>query len=280
MGKTLRAIVLDNDEATGSYNILFGLWEVLRETSFGKLLSLEVVLDYLIDVVVKEPYNIFRPHLFTFLHTAYELREKGHIDSIIMYTNQEASFTWRDCSIPVLISILMTRLMNKKERPLFDHILSRPPENYQREVGGGWILKSFDRILNLYPGVNRDIRDIVFVDDNANPKLIEADNITAEHKTLSSWQHVSPYRVLYNGKQLRTLVDGLAKYYGYELTRSDLDVLNTIALEQNEKETATYSPNDPTFTDLKTHVLRHFLIKKGGRSHLGRIIRRKAGAEY
>lgn len=280
MGKTLRAIVLDNDEATGSYNILFGLWEVLRETSLGKSLSLEVVIDYLIDVALKEPYNIFRPHLFTFLHTAYELREKGYIDGIIMYTNQEANFTWHDCSIPVLISILMTKIIGKRGRPLFDHILSRPPENYQNEVGGGWILKSFDRILNLYPGVNRDIRDIVFVDDNANPKLIEADNISAEHKTLSSWQRVSPYRVVYNGKKLRSLVDGLASYYGYELTSRDLVVLNTIALEQNEKEVATYSPNDTTFTDLKTHVLRHFLLEKGGSSHLGRIIRRKAGAEY
>ena len=148
----LKAIVLDNDEATGSYQILFDLWETLQNTSLGEALNFHEVLDYLTDNI--EPYNIFRPGLFEFLDTAFRLRSAGQIEAIIMYTHQNAEFTWKEWSIPVLLSKLMAAILSKKKRAplpraLFDFVLSLPPEKYQIEVNGGWVIKSFDRILNL-----------------------------------------------------------------------------------------------------------------------------------
>ena len=92
MNSALRAIVLDNDEASGSYLILFDLWETLMRTSVGSVLTFKQILDFLIKKA--GDYNIFRPGLIQFLETCVELRDTYCIDAIIMYTHQNADFTW------------------------------------------------------------------------------------------------------------------------------------------------------------------------------------------
>ena len=123
----LKAIVLDNDEATGSYSMLFDLWETLQKTSLGEALSFHQILDYLTENI--EVYNIFRPGLFKFLDTAFELRSERALEAIIMYTHQNAEYTWKEWSIPALLSKLMEAILSKKrggplQRNLFDFVLS------------------------------------------------------------------------------------------------------------------------------------------------------------
>jgi len=254
----LKAIVLDNDEATGSYSILFDLWETLQNTSLGETLHFHQILDYLTENI--EAYNIFRPALFKFLDTAFELRSDGELEAIIMYTHQNAEYTWKEWSVPAFISKLMGAILSKKrggplQRELFDFVLSLPPEDYQKDASGGWVIKSFNRVLNLYPWKPADIRGILFIDDRATPTLIEADSVAEGFKDAASWYKVSPYRVSYGGRIYKQFIKNIAEYFQIELTMADLSVINNIALTTSrEREAPTYRADDDTFIELEKYI--------------------------
>ena len=259
----LRAIVLDNDEASGSYMLLFSLWETLNETSIGEALTFRQVLDFLIEYV--EKYNIFRPGLFKLLDTAYELREAGKIDAIIMYTHQNADFTWKDWSIPALLATLMGHLLAKKKghllsRVLFDHVLSLPPEDSQKELPGGWVTKSFDRILNLYPWKPHDIREIIFMDDHASPKYIEADSVPEGFKDVSSWYKVFPYRIAYGATVYKKFIGELVSHFNLVMSGEDKDAIRNIASSATEDKdgVATYRENDRSLIDLEMYIRERY----------------------
>jgi hypothetical protein len=151
--------------------------------------------------------------LFEFLEKAVQFREAGRLDGIIMYTHQNADFTWLDWSIPAFLSILMGHIVFQKRgyrklrQTLFNHVLTFPPKEYRVSLPGGWTQKSFDRVLNLYPWKPKDIRHMIFVDDNATPKMVEADSIAADKKTLDSWERVRAYRLDYSGEDFKKCIE-------------------------------------------------------------------------
>jgi hypothetical protein len=263
----LRAIVLDNDEASGSYIIIFDLWETLMKTSLGDALEFTQVLDFLIKNVMK--YNIFRPGLMKFLTTCVELRDTDRIDAIIMYTHQNADYTWKEWSVPALLATLMGHLVARKhpggklKRRLFDYVLTLPPDEFQREVNG-WVVKDFERILNLYPWKPKDIRKILFVDDHASPKYIEAETIAPDKKHTSSWYKVSPYRIAYGANLYRQIVAELCEEYGLEVSEEDSAAIDEIAhgTRVDRGGPSTYYPEDSTFRDLDSHVREIYKAKK------------------
>lgn len=261
----LRAIVLDNDEATGSYMLLFSLWETLQKTSIGEALTFRQVLEFLIENV--EKYNIFRPGLFKLLDTAYELREAGKIDALIMYTHQNADFTWKDWSIPALLATLMGHLLAKKKghllsRVLFDHVLSLPPEDNQKELPGGWVTKSFDRILNLYPWKPQDIRGIIFMDDHASPKYIDADSVPEGFKDASSWYKVFPYRVSYGATVYKRFIGEFVSHFNLVMEGEDEENIRIIATSATEEKNgvATYRENDRSLIDLEGYIRERYNV--------------------
>jgi hypothetical protein len=266
MNSALRAIILDNDEASGSYLILFDLWETLMRTSLGSVLTFKQILDFLIKKT--GDYNIFRPGLIQFLETCVELRDANRIDAIIMYTHQNADFTWGNWSVPALLATLMGHLVAARrpmKRNLFDYVLTLPPEGFQKETNG-WVVKKFDRILNLYPWKPRDIREIVFIDDNASPKYIEAGSIDSDKKHASSWYKVSPYRIAYNASIYRQFINELYEEYGITISEKDAAIINSISrgARAERGRPVTYYPEDRTFLDLDMYVREKYRLTKGG----------------
>ena len=263
----LRAIVLDNDEASGSYMLIFDLWETLMKTSFGSALEFKQILDFLVKNVMK--YNIFRPGLMRFLTTCVELREANRIDGLIMYTHQNAEYVWKDWSVPALLATLMGHLVaqthpgGKLKRRLFDYVLTLPPDEFQREVNG-WIVKDFERILNLYPWKPKDIRKILFVDDHASPKYIEASTIAPDKKHIYSWYKVTPYRIAYGATLYRQMIAELCEEYGLEVSEEDSAVIDEIArgTRMDRSGPSTYNLNDPTFNELESYVREMYKGKK------------------
>ena len=266
----LRAIVLDNDEASGYYLHIFDLWQTLQETSLGRQLSFRQILEFFIEKA--EEYHIFRPELFPFLQTCVELRDEGLIDAIIMYTHQNSEFTWDTWSVPAFLSVLMGHILASKmgghlKRRLFDFVLTLPPEANQKDING-WTVKTFDRILNMYPWKPRDIRSILFVDDHASPKYIEADSINSDKKDLSSWYKVSPYRIAYGAGVYRQMIGDLVASVGLTLNDEDNAVIDRVASEASREgspipRNATYFAADRTFIDLNIYVRERFRDRKG-----------------
>jgi hypothetical protein len=184
----LRAIVLDNDETTGSYGLLFAIISVLQNNTY--------LTDEIIKKILKrlatwmKIYNIFRPGILKLLYTALAMRKYKYIDAIIMYTNQtevENSGLIID-SPPKCIAYMMAYLV---EAPVFDNIITRDP-NYKK-TPLSYIPKSFERILELYPDRPKDIRGIIFVDDMASPTIICADTIEPHLKSKDNWYAICPY---------------------------------------------------------------------------------------
>lgn len=198
MSAPLRAVILDNDETTGSYGIVFAIIITLKHFGHNNK-------DQLFEILIRlarwmNAHHCFRPGLVQLLHTLISLRRHKKIDAVIMYTNQkEAPKHPSDDdtqfflnSIPECIAFMMTVLVGEK---VFDHILTRPHST--PVTTGHTFPKHFHRVLNLYPEKPKDIRDIVFVDDLAYPAYILADSIPRCNVEKDAWYPVDPYfRVL------------------------------------------------------------------------------------
>jgi hypothetical protein len=192
----LRAVVLDNDETTGSYGLVFSVLTHIRRASITDENAVRTIYKRLAAVLVKR--KLFRPYLGPLLHALTFMRDEGLLDSVIMYTNQteEVPFNpynafWKIMyNVPYSISYLMYEAYKTNA---FDDILSRPP--YLHGIYHAACPKSFSRIFNLDSDRPRDTTHILFVDDNACPQFI-----TAPPKTIvdpASYYRISAYvRVL------------------------------------------------------------------------------------
>lgn len=192
----LIAVVLDNDETTGSYGIVFSLLTHLRkihtiDDDFTELLYMRLAIQM-------RKYNLFRPKLGNLLRTLAFLRDEGSIDAVIMYTNQTeerpygpySTFKELLYNVPYTISYLMYSAYGVH---IIRDILSRPP--FFRGLHHAACTKSFTRIFAMEPDRVKDTRDIIFVDDNASRSFITASKDTVTHD--SSYYKITPYvRVL------------------------------------------------------------------------------------
>ena len=191
----LRAVILDNDETTGSYGILFSILAILQQIPSINIEYTSIILQKLAQWMVTR--NVFRPGLKNLLQTCIGLKKQNRIDAIVMYTNQleqslPEELLYKDnvshilWSPPRCIAYMMNYLVDDT---VFDCMLSRPPNADNTK----WIMKSFSRVLDLYPLRPKDIRQMVFVDDMAFPAYIDAKDILPHLRDVSAWQSVEPY---------------------------------------------------------------------------------------
>jgi hypothetical protein len=192
----LRAIVLDNDETTGSYMIVFAFLRALainKEHSYSELSKLFKRLAFWMF-----KYNVFRPGIRRLLRKIRDLKQLKSVDAIIMYTNQQDGDTeivYTDDPGPYhdfinkpahTIAYMMETVLEDK---LFDHILTRDPEQLPEKDGS--FPKTFNRIFKLYSNYAKDLSNIIFIDDYACPEFIRADGIEKLHK--DAWYCIAPY---------------------------------------------------------------------------------------
>jgi hypothetical protein len=190
----LRAIILDNDETTGSYMIIYTILTGLSKCADVTEEAIRIILQRLATWMIT--HNVFRPGIRAVLRTILELKKHKAIDVVIMYTNQMGhyTFTTKDdiktsISVPLCISYMMSWLCDSNL--IFDKILMRS-ESAKRDANGRHP-KSFSRILDLYPTRPRDIRHMIFVDDFADPNFIHAHDIPKHGLCEESWHHIDPY---------------------------------------------------------------------------------------
>lgn len=201
----LRAIILDNDETTGSYGILFTIQVILQNYANADDLTLLTILERLASWMLS--HHIFRPGLYNLLETILKLKRAGLIDSVIMYTNQ-----MEQCSVQQVSNIMYStpRCLEYMFQyitgdVLIDHILARP-ENAQIHPEGH-IQKSFQRVLDLFPERPKDIRQMIFIDDIAHPNYIDANGIHRSNQSPDCWYPVEPYKRILSPVELEHCIE-------------------------------------------------------------------------
>jgi len=110
-----------------------------------------------------------------------------------MYTNQQDSGS--RFSVPRAIATMMNHLAGET---VFDHILARPEHPEQ----DGIYRKQFSRVLALFPDVPKDIRQLIFFDDCADPNFIGHSGIPSSAIHKSCWYKVEPYHRILNQKDV------------------------------------------------------------------------------
>lgn len=230
--RALRAVVLDNDETTGSYGIVFSILTFLSKYPdiYGpQIHSLLAKLAYWM-----EDHNVFRPGLRRLISTLLTLRKKGQIDLILMYTNQrhevptdyEGTSYELLYSAPLAISFMMDVLFSTH---VFDSHFTRPKEHWGATAA---VPKYFARILDSYPIYPKDTRGILFVDDLATPELILHHGIAITSP--ESLIRVSQYRVSLDEDQISDLM----------LLLFGLRWCNDVAFHSIVKQYFSRSPNE------------------------------------
>ena len=165
----LRAVILDNDETTGSYLIVLSVIRNINKCGNTDRLYFQYILEKLSLWMLKN--SIFRPGLIDFLRTLRDLRKANKIDAIVMYTNQYEMNTSLFTSLPRCIEYMFSFLVPGFS---FDNILTRPDTFI---TINNVIPKQFRRVLDLYPDRPSDISQILFFDDLAVPLYIRTDGI-------------------------------------------------------------------------------------------------------
>lgn len=180
IGTVPRILILDNDETTGSYNLLFHLYDYLAVSDIGKRLQPAITLNAITHCF--KNLGVFRPGLTRFLKTASSLKKKNRLDKIIMYTNQlDCRHTrnipiWHpiggEWSVPMMIQIMLVHLADDPK--LIDEILTRPlrPTHHI----GDYPVKDFVRAYrSVYPTGPVNLSKTLFFDDLAeHPYVIDS----------------------------------------------------------------------------------------------------------
>ena len=195
----LRAVILDNDETTGAYTLLFSMMKALNKTGDIDPLLFTHILEKLATWMVVN--SIFRPGLLPFLALLMNLKKEGKIDAIIMYTNQ--------LEIEPIINYSMPRCINYMFMYLvpgftFDHILTRPEDP---TTINNVFPKQFKRVLDLYPDRPLNTRKMLFFDDLAIPKYVRTDGIDQKYTSRGSYVLVDPYKCLLYSEDIAECVD-------------------------------------------------------------------------
>lgn len=196
MWPPIRAVILDNDETTGSYILVFAICSLLQQMPSITMEFVGPIFQRLAKWMVV--HNVFRPGLRQFLTHLVQQREIKHIDAILMYTNQtevtvpgwlkqQPDYPVLVWSVPKVLTYMMTFIVGQS---VFDHVLARLPGAQQMQNGA--IKKTFARVLDLFPGRPRDISKCVFIDDIAYSHCISAEG--CKNASEDCWMPVTPYR--------------------------------------------------------------------------------------
>jgi hypothetical protein len=273
----LRAVVLDNDETTGSYGIVYSLLTHLRPLN---LVEEDAAIFYNRLAHAMDHYQLFRPHLGHFLQTLDLLGDDTSLDAVIMYTNQTCELTsLRDSrkvsdegqdedqdedqddtfavrnllySVPLTIAYLMNEVYHTIA---FHKILTRPP--LLRGIQHASCPKSFSRVLDMFPSKARSTEKILFVDDNARPEFITACSKTETYP--HSYVRIRPYVRILTDAELDTLLG--AVLHGMLIPPATLQAIKTqYRTHAPLSRLSENTPADAVLESLRQAVLEFYCL--------------------
>ena len=156
----LRAVILDNDETTGSFLALKKLVETSKHDNYSEFIkeATNVLLN------PKKGKSAFRQGIESFLDSLYTLKTEKRIDAVIMYTNMSVSpllvIDNKYYTRPEILSDIFNEILKNNykhiDKPLCDLIIFRqspfPPQKF---------IKVIEDIYDIHDEKNK----FVFFDD-------------------------------------------------------------------------------------------------------------------
>jgi len=216
-----RVLILDNDETTGSYYILFSLYDLLALSHFGDKLDSQKTLESLCRSC--EEFGVFRPGLRAFLKEIEEMKQKGLVEKLCLYTNQldvrdvyhhphwktKDGITW---SVPLMISKMFNILAENDK--FVDELYTRPIGNVKQV--NNYPVKDLARVFtSLYPKDKVNLERTMFVDDLHHRKyIIDSSNSKTDK---ASRCPISAYSRQLPKDAFSTIVDRILRIHGLEL---------------------------------------------------------------
>jgi hypothetical protein len=286
-----KIIILDNDETTGSYKLIFLLYEFLLKSKVGKHIDLGTVVH-----IIKNYYSrnnvlpMIRPHVGMFLNTLIQLRNHEKLDHIVMLTNQYTGILWTDSTnnrwtiSEIIAALLFLEAGGKNSSDLWSAIITR---DLTAPIVDGYNIKYLSRVfraLNI-PVEAWSYKNVWFIDDYASDRYAklwsEADlslkklpNTFADVSIQSIFENVQPYRIPINYSALEAIVISIintAQSYNRKNINDDLELLNDIInaskeSNMNNDSAATFNKDDTVFISLTTKLKEKYgTINNGGR---------------
>ncbi len=202
MAAAPRLVVLDNDATTGSFYELFAWYEWLIESRLAPYLSMKELVAAFMHIL--EIRGNFRPGLPRFLRRLTDLKERGLLDYVVMYTNQSESAPIQQDKKGAVISVprLLEGMYNLLggDNCLIDLRLIRP---HKFDESNKYLRKSFDRIFEaLELPKPWSARNTLFFDDmpKGDIEAIDVRHIRSAHVS------VRPYTKSYDGRTVYDLL--------------------------------------------------------------------------
>ncbi len=287
-----KIIILDNDETTGSYKLIFLLYEFLLKSKVGKYIDLGTVVH-----IIKHYYSqnnnapsMIRPHVGMFLNTLIQLRNQEKIDHIVMLTNQYTGVLWTDSTnnrwtiSEIIAALLFLEAGGKESNELWSAIITR---DLNAPVVDGYNIKYLSRVfraLNI-PVEAWSYKNVWFIDDYASDRYAklwsEADlsiknlpNTFADVPIQSVFENVQPYRIQINYPALESIVISIintaSKFnYNKKYVNDDLELLNDIinaSKDMNIDNDNSNKKDDTVFISLTTKLKEKYgTINNAGR---------------
>lgn len=262
-----RILILDNDETTGSYNLLFHLYDLFATTDFGKHLDPATTLS----VITRHALGagVFRKGLQHLLQCAATLKSDGRIDKIVMYTNQldvrhvRGMPIWRtqgvEWSVPLMLQIMLVYLAD--DPGLIDVILTRPISGSDSGARTEYPVKDLTRAFKaVYPSRPVDLRKTVFLDDLADETTIIDSSMS--HTDTHSRMRLPAYSIRLSPQTFRRIVYSVINENGLVVSEGDKERIyaqETLWLEDNSR---IADKNVDDRIDQAIPVLKHIFCKR------------------
>lgn len=241
-----RILILDNDETTGSYNLLFHLYDLFAVSEFGSKLDIALTMTALTRTF--KILGIFRPGLTRLLQCASTLKKDNRLAKVVMYTNQLDVRQIRDApkwkcdgiewSVPMIIQVMLVYLADNPK--LIDTILTRPLETDLRI--GDYPVKDFVRAFRaVYPTGPINLSKTLFLDDLADhPYIIDSSKSKTD---TNSRMKLTPYVKKLDQSAFWFVVRACLHINNIIPTTSDVDLINkydSIWNKSNDKLVDSY----------------------------------------
>jgi hypothetical protein len=253
-----RILILDNDETTGSYHLLFFIESFLN---FAEQLGHSVDYNKTIQLIAAFclESNILRPGMQRFIREAIRLKRARRIDKIVIYTNQlsvaEEGFTW---STPEIIADILSLIADDPH--FIDLLITRDSSAFAPQHHG-YVIKDLVRpFTELYPTKTPNFSKTLFIDDRAfNPY---AHDSSRTNTSANSFLAIPPYK---NKLPYTAIVELCLQIMLVNNMRDTEDLENTITLINREwvhtNDSCPTMNDDPAILNDITKRLKQFYSK-------------------
>lgn len=225
-----RILILDNDETTGSYYILFHLYDFFALSSVGKQLNRQKTISILTEFC--KTTGIFRPGTTGFLKQMNTLKTGCYIDKVVVYTNQLdvrdvprtpiwATSDGEEQSVPGILVQIFNLIT---DNPVFiDRLYTRP---INVRAVNNYPVKDFVRVFtDLYPNRQVNLINTRFLDDMSEKKyIVDSSNSNTCKKSRIS---IPPYSISLPKNTFSEIVNTILKENEIRLTSGDLTLLKS-----------------------------------------------------